>query len=103
MEDIIYVPVCDCKQVPNTLRWRLGNPSNYTHKNPQQKKMKDMIHVLQCIRRCMKDINHDLQGVNIYSMEDIDHVPQCNYKQVLNSLKSLTANSKADTIKHIYQ
>ena len=58
-----------------------------------------MIHVLQC----MKDINHVLQGVNIYSMEDIDHVPQCNYKQVLNSLKSLTANSKADTIKHIYQ
>ena len=65
--------------------------------------MKDMIHVLQCIRQYMKDINHVLQGVNINSMEDIDHVPQCHYKHVLNTLKSLTANSKDDTIKHIYQ
>ena len=51
----------------------------------------------------MKDINHVLQGVNIISMEAIDHVPQCDYKQVLNTLKSLTANSKDDNIKHIYQ
>ena len=51
----------------------------------------------------MKDINHVLQSVNINSMEDIDHVPQCHYKHVLNTLKSLTANSKDDTIKHIYQ
>ena len=51
----------------------------------------------------MKDINHVLQSVNINSMEDIDHVPQCHYKQVLNTLKSLTANSKDDNIKHIYQ
>ena len=62
-----------------------------------------MIHVLQCIRQYKKDINHVLQGVNINSMEDINHVPKCLYKQVLNTLKSLKANSNAGTIKHIYQ